>query len=163
MLLKFFLYLDIIYLTWEYGLINSFSSWKMFSWWVYFSTMGADILDGAIAWNLKLFIFTGKAHKNISLKHWIVDFQIYKLYFHFFFNEKMLKSESFRSHDKLYLHIKICKQNLYGETPQLCNCRPASWFCKQWWGWGPGSLRARLKFYKNIFLIIMVKFQEKVC
>ena len=29
MLLKFFLNLDIIYLTWEYGLINSFSSWKM--------------------------------------------------------------------------------------------------------------------------------------
>ena len=26
-----------------------------------------------------------------------------------------------------------------------------------------GGLRAQLKFYNNIFLIIMVKFQEKVC
>ena len=66
MMLKFFLNLDIIYLTWEYGLINSFSSWKMISRWVYFSTIGADILDGAIVWNLKLFIFTGKAEVKTS-------------------------------------------------------------------------------------------------
>ena len=35
--------LDIIYLTceWEYGLISSFSSWKMISHWAYFSTMEA--------------------------------------------------------------------------------------------------------------------------
>ena len=79
---------------------------------MYIFTMGADILDSAIAWNLKLFIFTGKAHKNISWKHWIVDFQINKLYFQnlfffffFFSNEKILKSESFWSYDKLYLHI----------------------------------------------------------
>ena len=149
-------------------LISSFSSWKMISRWVYFSTMGAEILDGAIAWYLKPFIFTGNAHQNISLKHWIVDFQISKLYFQtlFFFKWKDIKIWKFqplRSHDKLYLHIKICKQNSYGETPQLCNCRPAIWFCKQWWGWGPGGLRARLKFYNNIFLIILVKFQEKVC
>ena len=30
-------------------------------------------------------------------------------------------------------------------------------------GWGPEGLRAGLKFYSNIFLIIMVKFQEKIC
>ena len=50
MLLKFFLNLDIIYLTWEYGLINSFYHGKLFHN-GHFSTMGEDILDSAIAWN----------------------------------------------------------------------------------------------------------------
>ena len=138
MLLKYFLHLDIIYLTWdwEYGLISSFSSRKMTSHWACFSTMGADILNGAIAW--KLFFFSGKArgkvHKNISLQHWIVDFQIYKLYSynHFFPNEKILKSESLRSHDQLYLHIKICKQNLHGETPQQLPAGQLVLQTKQW-------------------------------
>ena len=125
--------LDIIYLTWEYGLINSFSSWKTISRWA-LSYHGGRHLWWRHRLKLKTFYFYWKSSLNISLKHWIVDFQIYKLYFyfiHFFFsNEKILKSESFRSHDKLYLHIKICKQNSYGETPQLCNCQPASWFCK---------------------------------
>ena len=49
MLLKFFLNLDIIYLTWKYGLIV-FHHGELFHD-GHFSTMGADILDGAITWN----------------------------------------------------------------------------------------------------------------
>ena len=144
MLLKFFLNLDIIYLTWEYGLINSFSLWKMISRWALFYHGGRHL-----GWRHRLKSKTFYFYWKSSLKHLLKKLNCWFSYincifilfylFIFFPNEKMLKSESFRSHDKMYLHIKICKQNSYGETPQLCNCWPASWFCKQWWGWGPGG------------------------
>ena len=153
MLLKFFLNLDIINLTWEHGLINSFSSWKMISRWVLF-------YHGQTSW-----MAPSLEIKNISLTIVLLIFKyikcIFKIFIFFYFfifsNEKIFKSESFRSHDKLYLHIKICKQDLYGETPPALQL-PAGQLviCKQW-------LRAGLKFYNNFFLIIMVKFQEKVC
>ena len=41
MLLKYFLYIDIIYI-WEYGLCNSFSSLEIISRWVYFSANGGQ-------------------------------------------------------------------------------------------------------------------------
>ena len=76
----------------------------------------------------------------------LLIFKYINCIFNFFPNEKILKSESFRSHDELYLHIKIYKQNSYGETPQL--------FATAGWpagvvnndGTGPGGLRAGLKF-----------------
>ena len=171
MLLKSFLNLDIIYLTWESGLINSFSSWKMISRWALFYHGGRH-LGWLHRLKLKTFLFLLEkliktSPENIELLIFKYINCIFKILFFslssFFSNEKISKSEIFKSHDKLFLHIKICKQNSYGGTPQLCNCQPASWFCKQWWGWGSGGLRAGLKFYNNIFLIIMVKLQEKVC
>ena len=63
----------------------------------------------------------------------------------------------------IYICIsKFVNKTRTGKLPSSTIARQPAGFVNND-GWGPEGLRAGLKFYSNISMIIMVKFQEKVC